>query len=58
MRQNITFGEIGNGELLDLVNDELRKLVQDLRNPEKLAASNRTAPINQQKFDFSEAEGN
>ena len=45
MKQNVTFGEIGNGELLELTNEEIRKMVADLRDPEKLAGSKRTITI-------------
>lgn len=43
--QNVTIQQIGNGELVDLINDELVKLYADARDVNKLSGSARQLTV-------------
>lgn len=42
---NVGFTQIGDGELLELVNEELRSAYADIRNPNKVAGSPREVVV-------------
>lgn len=45
MSENITFSDIGGGELVDLVNADIVDLIKDLRDPNKNSGGTRTLTV-------------
>ena len=45
MSENITFGDVGGGELLDLVNADIVDVIKDLRDPNKNSGGTRTLTV-------------